>query len=45
MVVSVVAMTGLVFAILLGSPRALLSALRVLALAAVLGVLFLGLRS
>lgn len=45
MVVSLVAMTGAVFAVFLGWPPPLLSALRILALTAVLGVLFLSLRS
>jgi len=45
MIVSLLAMTGLVFAVFLGAPPAVLSVLRVLALAGVLGVLLLGLRS
>lgn len=45
MIASVVAMTGLVFAVFLGAPPAVISLLRALALAAVLGVLLLGFRS
>lgn len=44
MIVSLLAMTALVFAFFLGAPQALLLPLRLLALVAVLGVLFLGLR-
>lgn len=44
MVVSLLAMTGVVFAVFLEWPPALLSALRLLALVAVLGVLLLSLR-
>jgi hypothetical protein len=44
MVVSLLAMTGVVFAVFLEGPPALLSALRLLALVAVLGVLLLSLR-
>lgn len=45
MVVSVLAMTGLVFAVFLGTPPGVISMLRALALAAVVGVLLLGFRS
>ena len=41
---SVLAMTGLVFAVFLEAPAALLLALRIVALAAVLGVVLLSLR-
>jgi hypothetical protein len=44
MVVSLLAMTGVVFAVFLEWPPALLSSLRLLALVAVLGVLLLSLR-
>jgi hypothetical protein len=44
MMVSLVAMTGLVFAVLLRAPPALISLLRLLAVAAVAGVLVLGLK-
>ena len=45
MVVSVLAMTGLVFAVFLGAPPGAISTLRALALAAVVGVLLLGFRA
>jgi hypothetical protein len=44
MAVSLLAMTGVVFAVFLGVPPTLLSAFRLIALASVLGVLFLSLR-
>jgi hypothetical protein len=44
MVVSVVAMTALVFAALMGAPRALLLTLRIVAMAGVAAVLWLSLR-
>jgi hypothetical protein len=44
MVVSLLAMTGLVFAVFLGAPPVVLTAFRVVAVAGVLGVVFLGLR-
>lgn len=45
MIVSLLAMTGLVFAVFLGAPPAAISILRGLALVGVLGVLLLGVRS